>query len=183
MPHDLLLVLAHPDDESFLAAGTVARLAEAGRPAGLVCATRGQAGALGEPPLATRETIGQVREAELRDACAVLGVDLVALLEHEDRQLAAADPAAMRAALVGPPAARAAARGAHLRPQRPERTPRPRGHQPLHPRRGDRGRRSTLGARARPRAPRAPRGVVPAVLSVGGVAARSGWRRWAASTT
>jgi LmbE family N-acetylglucosaminyl deacetylase len=75
---------------------------------GLVCATRGQAGALGEPPLATRETIGEVREGELRDACAAIGLTLLALLEHEDRQVAEADPEAMRATLVG-----------HLRRERP----------------------------------------------------------------
>ena len=103
MPHDLLLLLAHPDDESFFIAGTVARLAAAGRRAGLVCATRGQAGALGAsgtPPLATRETIGAVREQELRDACAILQLDLVALLDYEDKQLAAADPDEIRETLV-----------------------------------------------------------------------------------
>jgi LmbE family N-acetylglucosaminyl deacetylase len=113
MPHDLLLILAHPDDESFFAAGTVAALADRGRPAGLVCATRGQAGSVGDPepgapPLATRETLGRVREGELRAACAVLGLDLVALLDYEDRHLADADPAEVRAALVG-----------HLRRERP----------------------------------------------------------------
>ena len=103
MPHDLLLLLAHPDDESFFIAGTVARLAAAGRPAGLVCATRGQAGALGPhgaTPLATRATIGAVREQELRDACAILHLDVVALLDYEDKQLAAADPDEIRATLV-----------------------------------------------------------------------------------
>ncbi|HEY0778622.1 MAG TPA: PIG-L family deacetylase [Gemmatirosa sp.] len=103
MPHDLLLLLAHPDDESFFIAGVAAKLAAAGRPAGLVCATRGQAGALGPrgaPPLATRETVGAVREQELRDACAILQLDLVALLDYEDKQLAAADPDEIRATLV-----------------------------------------------------------------------------------
>ena len=103
MPHDLLLLLAHPDDESFFIAGTVARLAATGRPAGLVCATRGQAGALGArgaPPLATRETLGAVREQELRDACAILRLDLVALLDYEDKQLVAADPDEIRTTLV-----------------------------------------------------------------------------------
>lgn len=101
VPHDLLLLLAHPDDESFLAGGTVACLAAEGRPAGLVCATRGQAGSLGDPPLATRNTIAQVREGELRDACAVLGLDLVALLDYDDRRLGEADPEAIRRTLVG----------------------------------------------------------------------------------
>jgi LmbE family N-acetylglucosaminyl deacetylase len=108
MPHDLLLILAHPDDESFFAAGTAARLADAGWPAGLVCATRGQAGSLGDPPLATRETIGRVREGELRAACAALGLALVALLDYEDRRLAEADPDEIRRTLVG-----------HLRRERP----------------------------------------------------------------
>lgn len=103
MPHDLLLLLAHPDDESFFIAGTAACLAAAGRPAGLVCATRGQAGALGPndaPPLATRETIGAVREQELRDACAAIQLDLVALLDYQDKQLAEADPDEIRTTLV-----------------------------------------------------------------------------------
>ncbi len=103
MPHDLLLLLAHPDDESFFIAGTVAKLAAAGQRAGLVCATRGQAGALGAPdapPLATRETIGAVREQELRDACTAIDLDLVALLDYHDRQLSDADPDEIRATLV-----------------------------------------------------------------------------------
>lgn len=108
MPHDLLCLLAHPDDESFLCAGVAAGLADAGRPAGLVCATRGQQGALGDPPRATRETIAAVREGELRAACAVLGLDVLAVLDYEDRQLGEADPTEIRATLVG-----------HLRRERP----------------------------------------------------------------
>lgn len=108
MPHDLLLLLAHPDDESFLCAGVAAGLAARGRPAGLVCATRGQQGALGDPPLATRETVAAVREGELRAACAILGIDVLAVLDYEDKRLGEADPAAIRATLVG-----------HLRRERP----------------------------------------------------------------
>lgn len=108
MPHDLLLLLAHPDDESFMCAGTAAALAAAGRPAGLVCATRGQQGALGDPPLATRATVAAVREGELRAACAILGIDVLAVLDYEDKRLGEADPEAIRATLVG-----------HLRRERP----------------------------------------------------------------
>jgi LmbE family N-acetylglucosaminyl deacetylase len=108
MPHDLLLLLAHPDDESFMCAGVPARLAAEGRRAGLVCATRGQQGAVGDPPLATRETVAAVREAELRAACAILDLDVVAVLDYEDRRLAEADPHEIRAALVG-----------HVRRERP----------------------------------------------------------------
>lgn len=100
MPHDLLALLAHPDDEAFFLAGTAAGLAAAGRPAGLVCCTRGQQGALGDPPLATRETVGAVREGELRAACAAVGIAVLAVLDYEDKRLAEADPAAVRAAFV-----------------------------------------------------------------------------------
>lgn len=102
MPHDLLIILAHPDDESFFLAGTAARLAAAGRPAGLVCATRGQSGALGPPggpEFATRETVAAVREQELRDACATIGLDVVAVLDYEDKKLAEANPDEIRATL------------------------------------------------------------------------------------
>ena len=111
MSHDLLIILAHPDDESFFLAGTAAGRAAAGGPAGLVCATRGQAGALGPPgapPLATRETIGAVREQELRDACAAVGIDVVALLDYEDKRLAGVDAVGIRATLVR-----------HIRAERP----------------------------------------------------------------
>ena len=111
MPHDLLIILAHPDDESFFLAGTAARLAAAGRPAGVVCATRGQSGAGGPPggpAFATRETIGAVREGELRAACAAIHLDVVALLDYEDKHLAEVDADEMRRALVR-----------HIRAERP----------------------------------------------------------------
>lgn len=100
MTRPLLLILAHPDDESFLAAGVAAQLAAEGMRAGLVCATRGEAGALGDPPVATRTTVGAVREGELRAACDILGIDLVALLDYRDRELGDADPDAIRQTLV-----------------------------------------------------------------------------------
>ncbi|MGZ8458172.1 MAG: PIG-L deacetylase family protein [Gemmatirosa sp.] len=96
----LLALLAHPDDESFMLAATAARTAAAGRRVALVCATRGQAGSAGDPPLATREQLPVLRAAELRAACDILGVALVALLDYEDKQLAAVDTDAMRAILV-----------------------------------------------------------------------------------
>ena len=99
-PAGLLAILAHPDDESFMLAATAARTAASGRRVALVCATRGQAGSAGDPPLVSREQLPALREAELRAACGILGIDLVALLDHEDKQLAAADTDAMRAVLV-----------------------------------------------------------------------------------
>lgn len=99
-PAGLLALLAHPDDESFMLAATAARAAAAGRRVALVCATRGQAGSAGDPPLVARDQLPAVREGELRAACAILGIDLVALLDHEDKHLASVSTDTMREALV-----------------------------------------------------------------------------------
>ena len=96
----LLLILAHPDDETFFAGGTAARYAAAGVRVGLVCATRGQAGSAGEPPLVARDALPGQRERELREACAIVGIHVVALLDYHDKQLAAAPPDEIRDALV-----------------------------------------------------------------------------------
>jgi LmbE family N-acetylglucosaminyl deacetylase len=70
----LLAVFAHPDDESFGVGGTLARYAAEGASVHLVCATHGEAGSTGDPPLCAQEELGAVRERELRAACAALGV-------------------------------------------------------------------------------------------------------------
>lgn len=71
----LLVVLAHPDDESFACGGTMALHAARGVPVTYVCATRGEMGRnMGNPPIATRESLREIRERELEAACAALGV-------------------------------------------------------------------------------------------------------------
>jgi LmbE family N-acetylglucosaminyl deacetylase len=68
---------AHPDDE-MLASGIIALLTSQRIPVTIVCATRGEGGELGEPPVvARRELLGAAREAELRCAAAALGAKLV----------------------------------------------------------------------------------------------------------
>ena len=44
MKRSILLVFAHPDDESFGLAGTVLKYTRQGVPVDLVCATRGEKG-------------------------------------------------------------------------------------------------------------------------------------------
>ncbi|HLH25684.1 MAG TPA: PIG-L deacetylase family protein [Chloroflexota bacterium] len=83
----LLAVFAHPDDESYLCGGTLARYAAAGAQVVLVCATRGEARELATPDLATAETLPAVREAELRAAAALLGIAAVHLLDYRDGTL------------------------------------------------------------------------------------------------
>jgi LmbE family N-acetylglucosaminyl deacetylase len=70
----LLGLYAHPDDETFCTGGTFARYVEQGAEVMVVSATRGEAGQIRDAGIATRRTIGQVRERELRLACTRLGV-------------------------------------------------------------------------------------------------------------
>ena len=93
----LLAVFAHPDDESFGAGGTLARYAAEGVEVHLVCATRGEEGTVGDPPLCRQEELGSLRELELRAACSVLGVRTLRLLGCVDGQL----DACPRSAVVG----------------------------------------------------------------------------------
>ena len=80
----LLAVLAHPDDETFACGGTLAKYAAQGVRVALVCATRGEVGEISNPSLATPETLGQVREEELRAACRALGVEDLFILGYRD---------------------------------------------------------------------------------------------------
>jgi len=82
----LVAIFAHPDDESFSAGGTLARYVDYGVDVTLVTATRGEAGEIrqGIPP---PEDVGQLREAELRTALSLLGVEHLRLLGLPDGKL------------------------------------------------------------------------------------------------
>lgn len=79
----LLAVLAHPDDETGVS-GTLAAASARGWQVILACATRGEAGEIADPALATPENLGEVRESELRAALEVLGVRELRLLGYCD---------------------------------------------------------------------------------------------------
>lgn len=81
----LMLVFAHPDDESFGPGGTAARCADAGVRVVLVCATLGEAGKVGHPPVCRPEELPAVRRQELLAAARVLGIAEVELLGYPDR--------------------------------------------------------------------------------------------------
>lgn len=84
----LLACFGHPDDETFGSGGTLARCAAQGIRVDLVCATRGEAGEISDPALATQETLAKVREEELRCACRTLGVSRLHLLGYRDSGMA-----------------------------------------------------------------------------------------------
>lgn len=85
--HSMLIVLAHPDDESFAIGGTLAKYAAQGVHITLVCATKGERGI---PELTPRET-SWVRQRELLTAADVLGLSDVRFLGWKDGELAQAD--------------------------------------------------------------------------------------------
>lgn len=82
----LLAFHAHPDDEALSMGGALARYAEAGEQVVVVTASRGEVGEIHnhEDPDSLRASLGDLREAELRAACAVLGVSYVELLGYRD---------------------------------------------------------------------------------------------------
>ncbi len=76
---DLLVVVPHPDDESFGSGGALLLAKRAGLRTGILTLTRGEAGrTLG---LCPREALGQVRTEELRKAAAILEVDHLEVLD------------------------------------------------------------------------------------------------------
>jgi LmbE family N-acetylglucosaminyl deacetylase len=80
-----LVVFAHPDDAEFLCGGTVAKWTRDGAEVSYVCASDGSAGWNG--PDRDRRQIAAIREREMREAAAVLGVSEVVFLGFMDGSL------------------------------------------------------------------------------------------------
>jgi N-acetyl-1-D-myo-inositol-2-amino-2-deoxy-alpha-D-glucopyranoside deacetylase len=84
----LLVVVAHPDDESFGCGSLLAAASAVGHTTAVLCATRGEAG---ESRIVT-DDLAALREAELKTSAAILGVGSVHLLDHVDSGMTG-DPA------------------------------------------------------------------------------------------
>jgi len=80
----LLAVFAHPDDEAFGSGGILARYSEAGMDVHLISATRGESGKITDPDIDPATDVGTLREQELRDACAALGIHEPHFLDYHD---------------------------------------------------------------------------------------------------
>lgn len=83
----ILAAYGHPDDEGQVT-GTLASFLARGAKVTLVCATRGEVGEISDPALGTPETLGYVRELELRAAMAQIGLRDVRLLPFRDSGMA-----------------------------------------------------------------------------------------------
>lgn len=79
-----LAIVAHPDDESYLMAGSAMLFAQKQQSFGLICATKGEKGSskLGRP--VTEAEVGQIREQELREAGRIFKSDIIEVLEYPD---------------------------------------------------------------------------------------------------
>ena len=89
----VLVVVAHPDDESFALGALLDRFVAAGAEVSVLCLTRGEASTLGGDV----QDLPAVRDAELREAAAALGVTRSTLLAHPDGRLSQLDPAVLEA--------------------------------------------------------------------------------------
>jgi LmbE family N-acetylglucosaminyl deacetylase len=86
--HRLAAVFAHPDDDTYGLAGTLA-LGRGDIEYTVIVATSGEAGGISDPSLATRENLAQVREGEEREALRAAGADhaKVHFLRYPDGEL------------------------------------------------------------------------------------------------
>jgi LmbE family N-acetylglucosaminyl deacetylase len=108
----LLISMAHPDDETFGLAGTVAHYVSQGVEVYLICATNGDVGTVDPKFMQDYETVAELRLAELRCAAEKLGFADVYTLGYRDSgmagsadnqhpdSLAAADPDEVAARIV-----------------------------------------------------------------------------------
>jgi LmbE family N-acetylglucosaminyl deacetylase len=80
----VVAIFAHPDDEAFTIGGVLSAFSDRGATVTLITATRGEQGEIAHPSLATPDTLGEVREHELLEAAAILGISSVRFLDFRD---------------------------------------------------------------------------------------------------
>jgi LmbE family N-acetylglucosaminyl deacetylase len=84
-------IVAHPDDESYLMAGSAFMFAEQQKSFGLICATKGEKGSSKLERPVTETEVGQIREHELRQAGEVFQAKFIDCLSYADGSLDQAD--------------------------------------------------------------------------------------------
>ena len=84
--HSVLVVCAHPDDESFGLGAAISTFDDSGTSTTVLCFTHGESSTLG----ADLDDLGLVRSEELAAAAAELGVGDIDLLDYDDGHLSEA---------------------------------------------------------------------------------------------
>ncbi|AZR72805.1 hypothetical protein BBF96_05000 [Anoxybacter fermentans] len=89
----IAFILAHPDDESFIPSGTIAKYSHQGIKVIYICATRGEKGHDGNikgqiPP----DELKIIRINELERACKILGINDLYVLDYPDGHLNELNP-------------------------------------------------------------------------------------------
>ncbi|MBN2304657.1 MAG: PIG-L family deacetylase [Anaerolineae bacterium] len=85
LPRGVMMIGAHPDDETIMVGGTLAMLSARGVPVYIVCATDGRGGESGGlPGVDSPAKLAAVRALELKNAAAALGAATVMQLGYED---------------------------------------------------------------------------------------------------
>lgn len=87
----LLVVMAHPDDESMGTGGIILRHTRNGVATNLICATYGEAGWMGKPPGAKQEDLAEIRAKELEEAATALALSNVELWDYPDGDVTKSD--------------------------------------------------------------------------------------------
>jgi LmbE family N-acetylglucosaminyl deacetylase len=83
----MLVVVAHPDDETFGTGSVIAHTAVRGHEVSVCCATRGEAGEDTSGTTSSPSELAATREGELRAAATALGASRVVLLEFADSDM------------------------------------------------------------------------------------------------
>lgn len=100
MSDTVVAVVAHPDDESLIAGGTLALAAAVGAHTGIVSLTRGEHGPSADSSVGEGESLGAARERELQAAGRTLGAEWTACMRHPDGELCWGDHHAIAQELV-----------------------------------------------------------------------------------
>ncbi|KEP31829.1 bacillithiol biosynthesis deacetylase BshB2 [Bacillus safensis] len=88
MNEHVLVMLPHPDDESFGGAGLIAQSRKRGIPVTYACGTLGEMGRnMGSPTYANRETLPELRKQELINACKEMDITDLRMLGLRDKTL------------------------------------------------------------------------------------------------
>jgi bacillithiol biosynthesis deacetylase BshB2 len=84
----ILAVFPHPDDESFVCAGTLAKYIDEGAEVTYACLTLGEMGRnMGIPPFANRVTLPAIRKEELEASSRAIGIQDLRMLGFHDKMI------------------------------------------------------------------------------------------------